>query len=39
MPSALETARAAEAGLKYQSEDKRSGATLAVFDITASRTC
>ncbi len=29
-----ETARAAEAGLKFQSEDKRSGATLAVFDIT-----
>ncbi|WP_077237914.1 TonB-dependent siderophore receptor [Herbaspirillum sp. VT-16-41] len=29
-----ETARAAEAGLKFQSEDQRSGATLAVFDIT-----
>ncbi len=29
-----ETSRAAEAGLKWQSEDKRSGATLAVFDIT-----
>ncbi|MGO0792289.1 TonB-dependent siderophore receptor [Herbaspirillum seropedicae] len=29
-----ETSRAAEAGLKFQSEDKRSGATLAVFDIT-----
>lgn len=29
-----ETARAGEIGLKFQSEDKRSGATLAVFDIT-----
>jgi iron complex outermembrane receptor protein len=29
-----ETARALEAGLKYESRDKNSGATLAVFDIT-----
>ncbi|MFJ3317103.1 TonB-dependent siderophore receptor [Herbaspirillum huttiense] len=29
-----ETSRAAEIGLKFQSEDQRSGATLAVFDIT-----
>ncbi|KAF1042746.1 MAG: Ferrichrome outer membrane transporter/phage receptor [Herbaspirillum frisingense] len=29
-----ETARAGEIGLKFQSEDKRSGATLAIFDIT-----
>lgn len=29
-----ETSRAGEVGLKYQSEDRRSGATLAVFDIT-----
>lgn len=29
-----ETSRAAEVGLKFQSEDQRSGATLAVFDIT-----
>ncbi|WDZ96756.1 TonB-dependent siderophore receptor [Herbaspirillum sp. WKF16] len=31
---APETSRAGEVGLKFQSEDKRSGATLAVFDIT-----
>lgn len=31
---APETARAAEAGLKWQSADGRSGATLAAFDIT-----
>ncbi|NQE49294.1 TonB-dependent siderophore receptor [Herbaspirillum rubrisubalbicans] len=29
-----ETSRAAEVGLKFQSADQRSGATLAVFDIT-----
>lgn len=29
-----ETARAAEAGLKYESSDKQAGATLAVFNIT-----